>query len=76
MPCDPLSLAHYRNFIDIATYLLLSVTIFMHIADILDHSEGLARWTMRVAAIAVILIWVRLLKFARATSLLGDWIAV
>lgn len=54
------------------TYSLLIVTIVLHIADIVTHTEQLARWTMRVAALGVILVWVRLLKFARVSTLLGE----
>ena len=58
------------------TYLLLLVTTVLHIADIVTHTEQLARWTMRVAAVGVILIWARLLKFARVSTLLGECICV
>ena len=54
------------------TYSLLIVTIVLHIADVVTHTEELARWTMRVAVVGVILVWVRLLKFARVSALLGE----
>lgn len=60
-----------RNIFDWACYILLLVDILTHIADILAHSEGLARAHIRIMAITIILLWLRLMKNARAFALLG-----
>ena len=52
-------------------YTLLTVCVITHIVDIVNHTDFIARLHIRVMAITVILIWLRLMKNARAFSALG-----
>ena len=60
-----------RNIFDWLCYILLLVDICTHVADVLSHSEVLARAHIRLMAITIILLWLRLMKNARAFALLG-----
>jgi hypothetical protein len=53
-------------------YTLLLVCIITHFVDVAHHTTFIARLHIRIMAITVILIWLRLLKNARAFSYLGE----
>ena len=65
-------LLYDRNIFDWVCYALLLVVIITHLVDIFHHSNTLARVHIRIMAITIILIWIRLLKNFRAFSLLGE----
>ena len=60
-----------RNIFDWLCYILLLVDICTHVADVISHSEAVARAHIRLMAITIILLWLRLMKNARAFALLG-----
>ena len=64
------------NVIDVITFGVLFVVVVMHSIDVAAHSTALALWTARVSCIAVILIWIRLLKHARGFKSIGPLIAI
>ena len=55
----------FWNWFDIISILLLCACVITHIVDIVDHSEGIARAHIRILAISVIFISIRLLKVGR-----------
>ena len=61
----------YRNIFDWICYILLMAVIGTHIADVVSHSIALARVHIRLTAIVIIFLWLRLMKNVRAFSLLG-----
>lgn len=54
------------NIFDWICYILLVTASVTHLIDVVDHTSALSRWHIRIMAIAIILIWVRILKIARA----------
>lgn len=60
-----------RNIFDWLCYILLLVDICTHVVDVISHSEGVARAHIRLMAVTIILLWLRLMKNARAFALLG-----
>ncbi|XP_035826485.1 uncharacterized protein LOC101851051 isoform X3 [Aplysia californica] len=64
------------NIFDWLCYILLTVCIVTHIADVIAHSETLARLHIRIMSITIILLWLRLMKNARAFALLGPFIVM
>ncbi len=52
-------------------YALLVGCITTHIVDVVHHTPSIARAHIRVMAVTVILIWLRLMKNARAFAALG-----
>lgn len=60
-----------RNIFDWVCYGLLLVVIVTHLVDVGYHVDLLARMHIRIMAITIILIWIRLLKNARAFSYMG-----
>ncbi|KAJ8306387.1 hypothetical protein KUTeg_016932 [Tegillarca granosa] len=64
------------NIFDWVCYTFLLVCIATHFADIISHTEELARQHIRIMAITIILLWIRLFKIARAFSLLGPFIVM
>jgi hypothetical protein len=55
---------------------MLLVDIVTHLVDIGYHSEMLSRVHIRFMAVTIILLWLRLMKTARAFSLLGELILI
>ena len=53
-------------------YTLLLACVTTHIVDIVNHTLFVARLHIRIMAVTVILIWLRLMKNARAFSALGE----
>uniref|UniRef100_A0A2C9M2V5 Ion transport domain-containing protein n=1 Tax=Biomphalaria glabrata TaxID=6526 RepID=A0A2C9M2V5_BIOGL len=64
------------NIFDWICYIFLLICMATHIADIIDHSEVLAKVHIRIMAITIILLWLRLMKHARAFALLGPFIVM
>ncbi|XP_076463277.1 uncharacterized protein LOC143295453 isoform X2 [Babylonia areolata] len=64
------------NIFDWLCYIMLLVDVFTHIADVVSHSESLARAHIRVMCVTIILLWLRLMKNARAFALLGPFIVM
>lgn len=62
-----------RNIFDWTCYLFLMVVIVTHVADIIHHSEPVARAHINLMAITIILLWIRLMKCARPFSLVGKY---
>lgn len=60
-----------RNVFDWLCYILLLASIITHVADVIAHSDLLARWHIRIIAVTIILLWLRLMKNARAFERLG-----
>lgn len=58
-----------RNIFDWICYALLFICILTHIVDVAHHTNFVARLHIRIMAITVILIWLRLMKNARASAL-------
>ena len=52
--------------------MLLLTCILTHIVDVSNHTHVVARLHIRIMAITIILLWLRLMKNARAFSLLGE----
>ncbi|KAK7492930.1 hypothetical protein BaRGS_00015877 [Batillaria attramentaria] len=64
------------NIFDWLCYILLFVDIATHVADIVAHSETMARAHIRLMALTIIMLWLRLMKNARAFALLGPFIVM
>merc|ERR1719422_2081224 len=64
------------NIFDWLCYGLLTVCITTHIVDVAAHSETTARLHIRIMSITIILLWLRLMKNARAFSLLGPFVVM
>lgn len=66
-------LTDFRNIFDWICYVFLIASITTHLVDIFVHSETLARAHIRIMSVTIILLWLRLMKVARAFALLGKW---
>ncbi|XP_078610224.1 uncharacterized protein LOC144881203 isoform X4 [Branchiostoma floridae x Branchiostoma japonicum] len=66
----------FWNLFDWTLYLLLLVCITTHIVDVFAHSEELARWHIRIFALTIIIMWLRLMKNARAFRAIGPFIVI
>ncbi|GFS22479.1 transient receptor potential cation channel subfamily V member 1-like isoform X2 [Elysia marginata] len=64
------------NIFDWLCYIMLIVCMITHIVDIARHSEQVARAHIRLMAVTIILLWLRLMKNARAFALLGPFIVM
>ncbi|XP_059144999.1 uncharacterized protein LOC131932143 [Physella acuta] len=64
------------NIFDWICYILLLVCMATHIADIISHTELLARAHIRLMSITIIFLWLRLMKNARAFAALGPFIVI
>ena len=53
-------------------YALLLACITTHVVDVSHHTDFVARLHIRIMAVTIILIWLRLMKNARAFSALGQ----
>eukprot|EP00058_Branchiostoma_floridae_P024192 XP_002609682.1 hypothetical protein BRAFLDRAFT_123581 [Branchiostoma floridae] len=62
----------FWNLFDWTLYLLLLVCITTHIVDVFAHSKELARWHIRIFALTIIIMWLRLMKNARAFRAIED----
>ena len=61
----------FRNIFDWICYFLLLVSISTHVIDVSYHTNFVARLHIRIMAVTVILLWIRLLKNARAFTFIG-----
>ncbi|KAL5020929.1 hypothetical protein ScPMuIL_000084 [Solemya velum] len=66
----------YWNIFDWICYVMLLLCISTHLVDIFDHSINLALAHIRLMSITIILLWLRLMKNARAFALLGPFIVM
>ncbi|XP_052106830.1 transient receptor potential cation channel subfamily A member 1-like isoform X4 [Mytilus californianus] len=66
----------FWNIFDWTCYLFLMVCIATHIADVVDHKTDVARAHIRLMAVTIILLWLRLMKNVRCFSLLGPFIVM
>ncbi|KAK3576791.1 hypothetical protein CHS0354_002574 [Potamilus streckersoni] len=66
----------YWNIFDWICYVFLLTSLATHIADIISHSDALARAHIRIMAVNIILLWVRLMKAVRAFKFLGPFIVI
>ena len=53
---------------------MLIICTVTHIVDVVNHSENVARAHIRLMAVTIILLWLRLMKNARAFALLGTYL--
>ena len=60
-----------RNIFDWICYIFLLVCISTHLADIIQHTTTIARAHIRLMAVTIILLWLRLMKVVRCFTLLG-----
>ncbi|XP_076100764.1 uncharacterized protein LOC143069822 isoform X3 [Mytilus galloprovincialis] len=73
---DPSYFSDFWNIFDWTCYLFLMVCIATHIADVVDHKTSVARAHIRLMAVTIILLWLRLMKNVRCFSLLGPFIVM
>lgn len=66
----------FWNIFDWICYVFLVASITTHLVDIFKHSETLARAHIRIMSVTIILLWLRLMKVARAFALLGPFIVM
>ncbi|XP_078318077.1 uncharacterized protein LOC111118347 isoform X2 [Crassostrea virginica] len=66
----------FWNIFDWICYVFLMASITTHIVDIFVHSDDLARAHIRIMAVTIILLWLRLMKVARAFAVLGPFIVM
>ncbi|XP_062576735.1 transient receptor potential cation channel subfamily V member 3-like [Saccostrea cucullata] len=66
----------FWNIFDWICYVFLIASIATHIVDIFVHTDDLARSHIRIMSVTIILLWLRLMKVARAFSLLGPFIVM
>ncbi|XP_071119382.1 transient receptor potential cation channel subfamily A member 1-like [Haliotis cracherodii] len=64
------------NYFDWVCYLLLGVCVVTHLVDVVQHSELLARWHIRIMCVTIILLWLRLMKCVRAFTVVGPFIVM
>ncbi|XP_052264627.1 transient receptor potential cation channel subfamily A member 1-like isoform X2 [Dreissena polymorpha] len=64
------------NWFDWMCYSLLLAVIVTHFVDIGFHTEKIARAHIRLTAIVIIFLWLRLMKNIRAFSLLGPFVVM
>ncbi|XP_052775718.1 uncharacterized protein LOC128213734 isoform X3 [Mya arenaria] len=64
------------NWFDWICYTLLLAVIGTHIADIISHTDQLARHHIRLTAVVIIFLWLRLMKNIRAFALLGPFVVM
>eukprot|EP00118_Oscarella_pearsei_P013731 m.112623 g.112623 ORF g.112623 m.112623 type:complete len:838 (+) comp37445_c0_seq1:51-2564(+) len=64
------------NLIDWLSYILLSAAIIAHVIDVVDHSESVAVVHARLDCIALIVAWIRLLKFVRGFPFIGLFVVI
>ena len=56
----------YRNIFDWLVYVLLIAVLGLHLADIFLVSGSLHMYSLRLFAVVVIFLWLRLMKHVRA----------
>ncbi|XP_064625559.1 uncharacterized protein LOC135486578 isoform X2 [Lineus longissimus] len=66
------------NVLDWICYIFLTTCILTHLTDVLlpVHSVTLARAHIRIMVVTLILVWLRLMKYARAFAALGPFIVI
>lgn len=62
-----------RNIFDWICYALLTTCVITHLVDIWAHTNFVARLHIQIMAVTIIVIWLRLMKNARAFSTLGTY---
>ncbi|XP_075681857.1 uncharacterized protein LOC142651276 isoform X2 [Rhinoderma darwinii] len=73
----PSYLKDFWNVFDWIVYFLLLAVILTHIADVIvQHNSDLHVSHVRVFAVTIIFLWLRLMKHARAIRLLGPFIVM
>ncbi|XP_072296513.1 uncharacterized protein [Eucyclogobius newberryi] len=64
------------NLSDWLVYCLLGVSTAVHVADVVRPSDLLHVATLRLFSVAVIFLWLRLMKYVRAFRLMGPFIVM
>ena len=64
------------NWFDWVTYFILLIQLIMHVVDILFHHSTLTDVQRGTFSVAIILIWVRLMKNFRAFRQVGPFIVI
>ena len=64
------------NWFDWITYFILFVQLVMHVVDVIAHHSTLTDVQRGTFAVAIILIWVRLMKNFRAFRQVGPFIVI
>uniref|UniRef100_A0A8C6WWJ9 Si:ch73-193i2.2 n=1 Tax=Neogobius melanostomus TaxID=47308 RepID=A0A8C6WWJ9_9GOBI len=64
------------NLSDWLVYCLLGVSTVVHMVDVVRPSERLHRESLRLFSVAVIFLWLRLMKYVRAFRLMGPFIVM
>ncbi|KAL2083201.1 hypothetical protein ACEWY4_020974 [Coilia grayii] len=65
-----------RNIFDWLVYVLLIAVLSLHLADIFLVSGSLRVYSLRVFAVVVIFLWLRLMKHVRAFRVMGPFIVM
>ncbi|XP_013392770.1 uncharacterized protein LOC106160659 isoform X2 [Lingula anatina] len=68
--------SNFWNVFDWICYFSLLISIIIHLVDVFAHTAMLSRWQVRINALSIIIIWLRLMKSAKAFSLLGPFIVM
>ncbi|XP_074640944.1 uncharacterized protein LOC141898762 [Tubulanus polymorphus] len=66
----------FWNIFDWLCYFLIIVVLVTHFVDVANHNHLLALWHNRINAVNIIMLWLRLMKNARAFSSLGPFIVI
>ncbi|ELU06894.1 hypothetical protein CAPTEDRAFT_184604 [Capitella teleta] len=66
----------FWNIFDWICYALLTTCVITHLVDIWAHTNFVARLHIQIMAVTIIVIWLRLMKNARAFSTLGPFIVM
>ncbi|KAL4232901.1 hypothetical protein ACF0H5_007588 [Mactra antiquata] len=69
-------LSDWWNWFDWFCYALLLSVIGTHVADIVHHTDAIARAHIRLTAVVVIFLWLRLMKNIRAFATLGPFVVM
>ncbi|XP_033837882.2 short transient receptor potential channel 2 [Periophthalmus magnuspinnatus] len=64
------------NLSDWLVYCLLGVSTAVHVADVIRPSDSLHVTTVRLFSVAIIFLWLRLMKYVRAFRLMGPFIVM
>ncbi|OWF47267.1 uncharacterized protein LOC110454575 isoform X2 [Mizuhopecten yessoensis] len=66
----------FWNVFDWVCYGCLGICIVSHLADVIRHTEGTARFHINFMSVTLILLWLRLAKCARSFKQLGPLIVI
>ena len=64
------------NYFDWVTYVMLIIVIILHVINVTVQSNNYNDIFIRILACSIILVWVRLLKFARPFPSLGPFVVM